>query len=169
MWKVELMIEATTRPDVSVLGTGAWSAASSIGQVDIAMDEATPWGALVSFPREERWVGHVRRLGAAHLRLWDLRFLQSRVELLISEIVTNTIEHGDGGGIVFALWYFEDAHEIRMDVSDGSPCRAVVLEPDDDCESGRGMLLVEALADRWGISTDGLHMRCAIAVEGGDQ
>ncbi len=54
---------------------------------------------------------------------------------------------------------------IRIEVTDARGDRRPALrEPDTGAESGRGLLLVEALADRWGV-TDGPHPRKIVWAE----
>jgi hypothetical protein len=76
--------------------------------------------------------------------------------LLASEIVTNSVVHGGGGdddwiGLDVAL----SPGALRVDVTDHGPGFAgVPARPEPGDASGRGLFLVDALADRWG-SADG--------------
>jgi anti-sigma regulatory factor (Ser/Thr protein kinase) len=74
------------------------------------------------------------------------------IALLTSEIITNAVRHAEGtiGLGVFML----DAGTIRVEASDGSPHTTVTprSEPDDD--GGRGLHIVERLAQRWGTDRD---------------
>jgi len=72
--------------------------------------------------------------------------------LLTSELVTNALAHtpsGTGGSFEVIIW--RDAACVLVavldDGSDGSPARVGI---DLESESGRGLGLVAALADRWG-------------------
>ena len=51
---------------------------------------------------ESRWIGHLRRIGAAKLRLWGLPWLVDDAQVVISELVTNALLHGTGDQIAFA-------------------------------------------------------------------
>jgi anti-sigma regulatory factor (Ser/Thr protein kinase) len=75
------------------------------------------------------------------------------VRLLVSELVTNAVRHagGDAVRLVVAL----KGTRLRIEVHD--PGRGFVLEPPPDDPlraSGWGLVLVEELADRWGIDHD---------------
>jgi hypothetical protein len=76
--------------------------------------------------------------------------------LLASEIVTNSVTHGgssedDWIGLDVAL----SPGGVRVEVTDHGPgFTADPARPDPDDSSGRGLFLVDALADRWG-SADG--------------
>ena len=66
--------------------------------------------------------------------------------LLVSELVTNSIEHADGVITLRALWAGE---VLRVDVSDLGGGGRVITGRDD---SGRGLQIVDALAARWGVT-----------------
>jgi anti-sigma regulatory factor (Ser/Thr protein kinase) len=81
----------------------------------------------------------------------DVRFRETIV-LLVSELVSNAVQHGGphGPGASVGLMVEDHSGGVRVEVTDagtGDPC------PGDgaiDRPSGRGLLLVEALASRWG-------------------
>jgi len=81
------------------------------------------------------------------------------VELLASELLANAVLHGTQRAperpirIEFAL---ED-DRVRVAVSDSVLRRPVVLHPEPIAPAGRGMAIVEAMSDRWGVheSPDG--------------
>jgi anti-sigma regulatory factor (Ser/Thr protein kinase) len=81
----------------------------------------------------------------------DVRFRET-VVLLVSELVSNAVQHGGPHGRDARVGLMVDEHEagVRVEVTDaggGDP------RPGDgaiDRPSGRGLLLVEALASRWG-------------------
>ncbi|MFD9792185.1 ATP-binding protein [Streptomyces sp. NPDC059070] len=70
-------------------------------------------------------------------------------ELLICELVTNALVHTDHGAVVTATLA---PAGLRVEVHDFTP---VLPEPHvpsaDDGTHGRGLLLVQALADAWGV------------------
>lgn len=69
--------------------------------------------------------------------------------LLATELVTNAVEHGHGDAYLDAS---VDAQTIRLEVTDAS---TVVPRPNAGVgrldERGRGLLLIDALASRWGV------------------
>jgi signal transduction histidine kinase len=85
------------------------------------------------------------------------------VELLLSEILGNAIRHTSSDHIKMSLSYA--AGLIRLEVVvDGAPGRPRMRHPGPDEESGRGLLIVNALAEQWGTSQDGSTTWCTIAV-----
>ncbi|MEV4186823.1 ATP-binding protein [Streptosporangium canum] len=78
------------------------------------------------------------------------------VVLLVSEVVTNSVVHsGSGGGGRVAMTVAVSSGAVLVEVSDaGSGLSAPHVRNEPDAESGRGMFLVDLLADRWGIRDD---------------
>ncbi|GAA2470943.1 ATP-binding protein [Streptomyces thermolineatus] len=84
--------------------------------------------------------------------------------LVVSELATNAVRHGsrDGQPLELRLLLLPDPAVLRVEVSDTRggtapapvPPRPVPVHAadsaDDGAESGRGLLLVDALATRWG-------------------
>jgi anti-sigma regulatory factor (Ser/Thr protein kinase) len=68
------------------------------------------------------------------------------IELLVSELVTNVVVHTDSG-VELHLSQFDGY--IRVGVSDRGG--GTVQIRDADADGGRGLQLVEALAQRWGV------------------
>jgi anti-sigma regulatory factor (Ser/Thr protein kinase) len=82
------------------------------------------------------------------------------VLLLASELVSNAVRHGTGEvRLCLETASAQDPHWIRVGVSDDNPVpprlRAEVLgEHGLPAESGRGVLLLERLASRWGVTPE---------------
>jgi two-component sensor histidine kinase len=75
------------------------------------------------------------------------------VVLVATELVTNAIRHGEplSGGQVTVTWQV-DGREVLIHVTDGGgSSQPRVRHPSPRETSGRGLALVEALADRWGV------------------
>jgi len=92
----------------------------------------------------------VERLGDAvdDMTLANLR-------LLVSELVTNAIEHGTTGGEIGLDIGLEDG-KVRVEVTDqGAGFVVRPREPGDPMSSGWGLHFVELLAERWGSDGDG--------------
>jgi anti-sigma regulatory factor (Ser/Thr protein kinase) len=70
--------------------------------------------------------------------------------LLTSEVVTNAVLHGDGTVVVRA---HTDRGMLRVEVQDEGSGTPVLQEVARDAEGGRGLALVAALADRWGVES----------------
>lgn len=69
------------------------------------------------------------------------------VRLATSELVTNAVVHA-GGPIELRLETHSD--EIRVEVTDPNPAFGRVGHPDISSPTGRGLLLIDAIGDRWG-------------------
>ena len=76
---------------------------------------------------------------------------RDRLTLVVSELATNALLHAATSFEVGLHW---DGH-VRMEVSDGVPTM-------DDIGSGRGLLLVDRLCQRWGVEPcgDGKRVWC---------
>ncbi|MFF2216457.1 ATP-binding protein [Streptomyces antibioticus] len=69
------------------------------------------------------------------------------VELLASEVIANAVVHSDAPCDVAVT---RPDERLRIEVTDADACLPSVVEAGPDDESGRGLLLVNALADDWG-------------------
>ncbi|WP_343308783.1 ATP-binding protein [Streptomyces malaysiensis] len=121
-----------------------------------------PHHVIVSCTRLPQQVARLRHFGAARLRRWGLVDCVETAELLISELVTNAVRYGEGDEVGFSLSH--EKGEVRIEVSDGAPGRPTVRRPPPGEESGRGMLIVDALAEDWGTSRDGKRTWCTLTV-----
>jgi anti-sigma regulatory factor (Ser/Thr protein kinase) len=102
-----------------------------------------------------------RRATREVLRRWELPALVDRVVLVVSELVTNSLRYGRPP---LRLDLHRLRSGVRIDVHDTVPQepslqgRAAV---EDDRESGRGLLIVSAVADEVGVEQvpgDGKHV-----------
>jgi anti-sigma regulatory factor (Ser/Thr protein kinase) len=82
------------------------------------------------------------------LHAWHLDGLSDVSELLATELVANVVTHVGGPMLLRAV---RDGIRVRVEIDDPSPIRPVVRHPAVSEEHGRGMLLVEQLADVWGV------------------
>ncbi|MFD8396046.1 ATP-binding protein [Streptomyces sp. NPDC059680] len=100
-----------------------------------------------------RQVGEVRRICGAKLRGWGLEQRVDPALLLLSELVTNAIWHGSGHTISVRLSCTAD--QMRIEVWGGSVSALTPRAPGLLDENGRGLLLVDAIADAWGVDAAG--------------
>lgn len=89
-----------------------------------------------------------------HCRLvfweWRMTALAEEAELLVSELITNAVAASRAAGsAAIRLWLLSDAARVLILVQDDSPHQPVRPEPAADAESGRGLLIVEAISSRW--------------------
>ncbi|SEP02610.1 ATP-binding protein [Actinacidiphila rubida] len=136
-------------------------------QVDPVCDEFTvriSAGAASNGPLEGdaagQWVGRLRRISMAKLRVWGLSPILDDAKLLVSELVTNALRYGDGEEIEFRLVI--TLQGLMIAVNDNSPHRPELSVVGDTSETGRGLFIVAALADDWGVSPDGTITWCTL-------
>lgn len=95
-----------------------------------------------------------RLLTTSQLHAWDVSpTVTERAEQIVAELAANAALHGRVRGRDFRLALDATAGTLRIAVSDGRgdqiPVPATTARP-EEAESGRGLVLVTALADRWG-------------------
>lgn len=70
------------------------------------------------------------------------------IELMVSELATNCIRHADSP---FTIIVDATDEAVRVEVVDTGGGQPAVQNPDVRSPSGRGLRIVETLADAWGI------------------
>jgi anti-anti-sigma regulatory factor/anti-sigma regulatory factor (Ser/Thr protein kinase) len=138
--------------------------------VDEAIDQAV---ARPPYLREELRLAPTPTASAAArtfvretCRYWQLALpdatVMERAVLLANELVTNAVEHGRGSAYLDAT---VEVGAIRLEVTDSS-----TVEPQPNTavsdldERGRGLMLIDALASRWGVrpQPDGKTVWCEL-------
>ncbi|MFE7134772.1 ATP-binding protein [Streptomyces sp. NPDC057638] len=94
-------------------------------------------------------VGLAREFTAKALLRWGLESLTDDIRLSVSELASNAVLHGDGHEFVIRLT--SDNHSVRLEVQDGDPRWPTLRLPSENAISGRGLHLVAALSDVWGV------------------
>ncbi|MFI2185550.1 ATP-binding protein [Streptomyces sioyaensis] len=89
-----------------------------------------------------------RLLATEQLRSWGLPF--EAPAQVVAELAANAASHGLVPGRDFRLALLADVDTLRIEVTDARGDRLPALQASDVRESGYGLILVEALADRWG-------------------
>lgn len=72
------------------------------------------------------------------------------VLLCVSELATNAVRHGVPVGGALLVKVGADEHRVRVECHDANRRRPRLRHPADDDQNGRGLMLVEAIASRWG-------------------
>jgi len=90
-----------------------------------------------------------RHLVLELLRVWDVPHDREDAALLVTELVANVVDHV-GGEASLTLEASVADEWLRISVADGSSIRPVVQELSKDRPRGRGLRLVQAIAERWG-------------------
>ncbi|WP_184763990.1 ATP-binding protein [Streptomyces griseoloalbus] len=110
-------------------------------------------------------VGRARRWARSRLAVSGIEADEPLAEtliLLVSELVTNAVVHtGRPAVLRLSLPGTEAAGEVtvRLEVSDRSDRAPVPRCVDGEATGGRGLALVDGLADRWGWSSEGAGKR----------
>jgi anti-sigma regulatory factor (Ser/Thr protein kinase) len=108
----------------------------------IAPSAAAQW-TLVPRPQA---AGEARGLAREALAGWGLEALTDSVELLVSEVVTNAVRYAKRP-VTLRLVH---AERLRCEVVDDVPQLPRMRRPGPSDEGGRGMFLVNRVAQRWG-------------------
>ncbi|MFG3047967.1 ATP-binding protein [Streptomyces sp. NPDC048241] len=74
------------------------------------------------------------------------------VALVVAELAANAVLHGRVPGRDFEVRLHRGDNSVRVEVSDTHPAHPKLPAPDPTAEGGRGLLLIEAVATRWGTS-----------------
>jgi anti-sigma regulatory factor (Ser/Thr protein kinase) len=99
-------------------------------------------------PHASREARHVARVV---LQDWELPTpLVDDALLVISELVTNAVRHA-GSASVLELEIGQTPQQLRVALSDDNSTAPHLRTAGVAAEDGRGMAILEALCDRWGI------------------
>ncbi|MGV9696369.1 ATP-binding protein [Streptomyces sp. NPDC003470] len=106
---------------------------------------------VVEFAALEEEVAVLRRMVRAQLAAWGLRDLVDEAQLCVSELVANVITHV-GVGTPTTLAVQLNGTCLRIEVHDpDTRALPTLVAADFESEGGRGMALVGAITDRWGV------------------
>ncbi|MEE4494919.1 ATP-binding protein [Streptomyces sp. BE230] len=113
-------------------------------------------------PRREYWFGlpalrtsarSARDTVRDRLRAWELPGdTCCDAVLLVSELITNAVLHTSSGHVRCGLTLSGDERRLRIELHDecSTPVHPPGRHPGPGEENGRGLLLVQQLADSWG-------------------
>jgi anti-sigma regulatory factor (Ser/Thr protein kinase) len=94
----------------------------------------------------------------AEARSWLVSFLRERevdaatlgdAVLVVSELVTNALRHGDGRTVLRATL---TATEVQLSVTDSGDGEPRVLPPEPGRVGGLGLIVVDRLTMEWGVA-----------------
>ncbi|MFC7220612.1 SpoIIE family protein phosphatase [Streptomyces polyrhachis] len=125
-------------------------------------------------PADPEGLSAARHMIRAAVRAWGAGDRSDEVELVADELVTNALLHTDGPAVVTARTLRAAGagpagvrrHRVRIEVADASSAMPRRREPGESGVSGRGLLLVDRLADVWGVEPrgDGKVVWCEFAL-----
>jgi serine phosphatase RsbU (regulator of sigma subunit)/anti-sigma regulatory factor (Ser/Thr protein kinase) len=144
-------IEGPPRDDIAILVVALENGARSrhvdaVGRIDLTLD--LPPTAESAGAAREALAPLRERLGDAQLET---------VRLLVTELITNSVKHGEPGEAPVKVMVTVNDDAVRVEVSDAGPGFEPPPPRDQPLESpsGWGLYLVDRLAHRWGVNSGG--------------
>ena len=118
-------------------------------------DQGPRLNLQMTLPTASRAVRLAREATRDALATWRLACLEETAVLLVSELVTNSVRHArDSEAITLEL---EAAGTwLRIEVTDADPRWPQPRTPAGFDGSGFGLMLVDALAGKWGVRETGI-------------
>ncbi|MYT22872.1 SpoIIE family protein phosphatase [Streptomyces sp. SID7760] len=96
-----------------------------------------------------------RHMIAAAVRAWGARERADEIELVADELIVNALMHTEGPAIVTLRVLAGPQRRLRVEVEDRSSALPRRREAGVSGVSGRGLMLVDRLADVWGVEPRG--------------
>jgi serine/threonine-protein kinase RsbW len=134
-----------------------------------------PAGERFTLPARADSVAVARRIVVRWLRVWGLsETVCETARLLVSELFTNAVLHTDSGQVVCRIE--ASGERLRIEVADeglglddavgtdAMPPRGTG-RAETEKENGRGLMLVDTLADAWGVIPADRRAGCTIWAE----
>ncbi|AQA12774.1 ATP-binding protein [Streptomyces malaysiensis] len=105
-----------------------------------------------------RWTRHPRCVALARADLrkalagWGLIAVEEAALLVLSELITNAVRHARVPGRQIETRYLDQGDKVRIEVHDAADQLPKLRTPTPESVRGRGLVLVETLADQWGVT-----------------
>jgi anti-sigma regulatory factor (Ser/Thr protein kinase) len=118
------------------------------------MDVEPQHGAIREqfYLRERRSIPAARKFAQQALHDWGFAERSDDVLVCVSELATNALLHGVPPGRGFLLLLKREyGDRLRIEVHDSGDGRPAMSPQQDRAEAGRGLWLVDALADTWDV------------------
>ncbi|MFD0371118.1 ATP-binding protein [Streptomyces sp. NPDC127114] len=110
---------------------------------------------------ERAWPRRMRTAAAEVLREWGLHDLRDDVQTVVSEFVTNAVLHTTASRVEVRLSLY--VRTVRIEVEAATATRLPARRaPAPEQEHGRGLVIVNELASRWGHTEDTSIVWCEI-------
>ncbi|MGS2641176.1 ATP-binding protein [Streptosporangium sp. LJ11] len=113
-------------------------------------DDKNSREAYWDLPADLEVVGAVRRLAREALVAWGISAVAEDVTMVVSELVSNAVVHGRAP---ITLSLHRHGRIVCGEVTDHSIVWPSPLLAGPDSEHGRGLAIVAAYADRWGVES----------------
>lgn len=129
----------------------------------LVVAQEVPTSSSMAVPHGPAGVGEARHRMRAQLRGGGVS--ESVIDdavLILSELLSNACKHGRplgdaavGDGDVRAAWQVDPRGRLTVEVTDGGgPTRPAPATPSVTAHGGRGLNIITALADDWGVRDD---------------
>ncbi|MET8942850.1 SpoIIE family protein phosphatase [Streptomyces sp. NPDC004542] len=135
------------------------------GEDDVALlllrrrgrETSRPGGRLQQHvaPGDPEALSLARHMIRAAVRAWGVGGRADDIELAADELITNVLMHTEGAAIVTLRVLGGTDGRLRVEVADSSSALPRRRNAGDSGVSGRGLLLVDLLADAWGVEARG--------------
>ncbi|MGW2741818.1 SpoIIE family protein phosphatase [Streptomyces sp. NPDC001450] len=106
-------------------------------------------------PGDPEALTQARHMIGAAVRSWGARDRADEIELIADELITNALMHTEGCAIVTLRVLEGSGRRLRVEVEDSSSALPRRRDAGEDGVSGRGLLLVDRIADVWGVEARG--------------
>ncbi|MGW5210341.1 ATP-binding protein [Streptomyces sp. NPDC004051] len=137
-----------------------WRGAKEVSGVALVVAQEVPTSSSMAVPHGPAGVGKARH--RMRLQLRDGGVADTVIDdavLILSELLSNACRHGRplggalaGDGAVRAAWQVHPCGRLVVEVTDGGgPTRPAPATPSVTAHGGRGLNIITALADDWGV------------------
>lgn len=106
-------------------------------------------------PGDPEALTQARHMIRAAVAAWGARERSDEIELVADELITNALMHTEGSAIVTLRVMTGTDRRMRVEVEDSSSALPRRREAGESGVSGRGLLLVDLLSERWGVEARG--------------
>ncbi|MDT0461145.1 SpoIIE family protein phosphatase [Streptomyces sp. DSM 41527] len=156
-----------------------WADPGSEDDMALLLLHRLPGSGAVTTPRLRLHVHQADPSGTAEVRSalrrtldqWRAGAVMHNIEVAASELIANALTHTESGALVSMELLPGAPRRIRLEVEDRSSRWPRRRSPGETATSGRGLMLVEALADEWGAEPRGAGkaLWCEFAVPDGQE
>ncbi|MER7931725.1 MULTISPECIES: ATP-binding protein [unclassified Streptomyces] len=140
-----------------------WRGAKEVSGVALVVAQEVPTSSSMAVPHGPAGVGKARHRMRDQLRTGGVS--ESVIDdavLILSELLSNACKHGRplgdalaGDGDVRAAWRVDARGRLVVEVTDGGgPTRPAPMTPSVTAHGGRGLNIITALSDDWGVRDD---------------
>ncbi|MDJ0340326.1 SpoIIE family protein phosphatase [Streptomyces sp. H10-C2] len=149
------------------LSDGLWARPGAEDDMALLLLRRAPDPGTAHAPRIHQYIHQADPEGLAEARAvlrqalydWGASGLVDDVELVAGELLTNVLLHTEGGAVmtleILPAPQRQDPRQVRLAVQDRSSVWPRRRTPGESATSGRGLLLIDSLATRWGVEPRG--------------